>query len=508
MVNLFRRFQQPLLIVLTVLTIIAFVVLFNLPATRNGNYRADTVANLYGRGVSRTNVLRLARHFGIAQSLQMVDLQPLIGEARSQNEAEENFAFNTLVLRHEAQELGIMSATPSETEQKALDEQIFARLQTMPRFQRNGGFDPTIYTTFEQLFLTPNGMSAHELEETVADQIRLDKVKAVVGATVGTTPAEVKDYYTERFGKLEVSVVRLKLDDFKAAVTITDADLKKLFDERTASLKTPEKRKVKFAAFAPPKSDTPATGSAKAELMQALAGKAQDFTQAMTEKGANFEAEAAKVGATVGETALFESGKPPAELDSNPKAAAAAFRLTAEQPNSDVVPSAKGMYVLQLSGTEAARALTYEEAKPDLEKQVKEERAQEAMNLKAAELRTKMDAELKAGKSFADAATTAGAKAEKLAPFSLTERMKDDPDAGTILGSALEMNEGQLSEFSPSATGGLIIHLDKKVPIDLADYDKQKGALETELGDSKREALFRDWLKARTKAANLTFANS
>ena len=509
MVNLLRRFQQPLLIVVTIFTILAFVVLFNLPGTRNASYRPDTIATIYGHGVSRTLFDRLAKHFTITRDLGMMDLlRPLVGEARSLGEAENNVALNTLVLRHEAEQLGIMSANPSDSEQKGLDEQILARIKTMPQFQTNHAFDSTIYNMYVQRFLSPNGLTPHELEDVVADQIRLDKVKAVVGSTVGTTPAEVKDYYAERNGKLEVSVVRLKLDDFKAAAKVTDEDVKKLFEDRKATLKTPEKRKVKFAMWAPPKSDKPLTGSARGDMMQKLAEKAQDFAQAMTVKGADFAAEATKAGATTGETPAFESGKPPAELESNPKAAAAAFRLTTEQPNSDVLPTNNGMYVLQLAGTEGARPLTYEEAKPDLETQLKQDRGQEAMNLKAAEIRTKIYADLKAGKSVADAATAAGVKAEKLAPFSPSEPMKSEPDAMDILRQAMELREGQLSEFSPTATGGLLIHLDKKLPIDMAEYEQKKGDLEKELEESKREAVFREWLKARSQSAKADFARA
>lgn len=506
MVKLFRRFQQPLLIALTIFTIISFVVLYNLPGTRSGGFRNDTVGQIYGHSVAQTEVNRATKRFNLwFDDLRTPELRPLIGNANSKNEAESNFAWNSIVLRHEAEALGIMSADPGDAERQTIDALVEPRLRKM--FEVNGIFDAARYQMFVQNALSPRGFTARELEEVIADQIRIEKVKEVVGSTVAATPAEVREYYTESHGKLEASVVRLKLEDFKAAVQVTDEDVKKLFEERKATLKTPEKRKVKFAAFTLPKpekpTDKPLAGKERVEAMRKLADKAQELAQTMTAKGADFAAETAKAGATVAETPAFEAGMAPPELGFSPKAAMAAFRLTKAEPNSDAVDGPNGYYVLQLSAVDESRPQTLDEAKAQLTEQLKQERSQEAMGLKATEVRNKIEAEMKAGKSFADAATAAGAKAEKLPAFSMTDRLKDDPDAQPIMGRAAELTEGQLSEFTPTQAGGVLIRLDKRVPIDDAEFAKEKDKLAKELEDAKREAVFHDWLRARVKAANL-----
>ncbi len=95
-------------------------------------------------------------------------------------------------------------------------------------------------------------------------------------------------------------------------------------------------------------------------------------------------------------------------------------------------------------------------------------------------------------------------KVEKLPPFSAADQSRQEqPETSTIKGRASEMKEGELSEFVPTATGGLLVHLDKRLPIDEADFAKEKAKLAEEIGRQKGGAIFMDWLRERRKAANV-----
>ncbi len=74
----------------------------------------------------------------------------------------------------------------------------------------------------------------------------------------------MREQYIERNQKSEVSFVRFKIEDFKAAVKVTDEDVAKLFEERKSTLKTPEKRKVKFVAFTLPDAQKALAGPERA----------------------------------------------------------------------------------------------------------------------------------------------------------------------------------------------------------------------------------------------------
>ncbi|HEV7406567.1 MAG TPA: peptidyl-prolyl cis-trans isomerase [Chthoniobacteraceae bacterium] len=504
MVNFIRRFQRPLLTVLVIVVIISFVVFFNMqPGGRGGFAQGDAVARIYGNKVTQLDKQKGENLFGVCAELQLTDLlfalagQEAFGAMFGQpvtNATVDNYIWNTFVLRHEADALGI-TATESEKEEA---------IKGLRRFQTTGAFDYPKYKLFLDNRLSHRGLSQADVEMLVSDQIRLNKLRVLLATTVEPSPTEIREQYVERNQKSEVSFVRFKLEDFKADVKVTDEDVAKLFEEKKGSLKTPEKRKVKFATFTLQAEQKPLVGPERARAMQMKAAQAQDFALAMTAKDADFDAAAAKAGLKVEETPLFAEAEPPAELGKTEQAAEAAFRLTKAEPNSDVINAPNGYYVLQLSGTEEARPLTLEEAKGQLTEQLKQERSQEAMNLKAAEVRAKIDAELKGGKTLEQAAEVAGVKVEKLPAFAAGDQNRQEPpETGTIKGRASELKEGELSEFVPTATGGLLVHLDKRLPIDEAAYATEKAKVAEEIGRQKGGALFIDWLRERLKAANV-----
>jgi peptidyl-prolyl cis-trans isomerase D len=503
MVNTIRRFQQPLLIAITILVIISFVWLYNDYSTQPGRGGSDFVGQIYDRKISRTDVQRAMQRFQLCRDLQLIELlESLAGRDALMamfmgrgggDRGAENFIWNSLVLRHEAKALGI----------DPTDDAVIEAIKALPVFQTNGAYDSSKFAMFSQEAMGPRGATQQQLEELIRDNLRLTGVKALLGSTVEATPAELRQLFERRSQKTEASVVRLKLDDFKAAVQLSEDDLKKAYEERKEGLKAPEKRKVKYVAFTLAKQEKPLAGKERIAELEKLANKAGDFAVAMTEKDAKFEDVAAKFEVPVMESQPFAESEPPAELGDSDAVAGEAFRLTKEQPHSDPVSAENGYYVMQLGEVMEPRPLTFEEAKDQLTAQLKDERAREAMNLKATEIRNKIDAELKVGKSFAEAAQAAGATAEQFPAFSPKEPKTDQPDGSVVMGRATEMTVGELSEFLPTGTGGLLVHVDKRLPLEEAEFEKEKPTLVQGLERFKREAVFQEWLKARRQAANV-----
>ena len=228
----------------------------------------------------------------------------------------------------------------------------------------------------------------------------------------------------------------------------------------------------------------------------------------MSEKDAKLDDVAAKAGVPVVETAEFEATAPPKEIGASDEVAEAAFKLTTADPNSDAITTEGGYYVLQLSGITPATPMTLDDAKKQLTEELTAERANEALNLKAADFRKKISEAVTAGKSFADAAKEAGATPEPFPTFSQAEPKMDQPDAQEIMGRATEMNEGDLSEFVPTAAGGLLLHIDKHLPVDEAGFEKEKPMIVNNLDRIKKEAAFQQWLKGRRSAAGFSEVKS
>src|SRR5207248_8252417 len=108
MMKFLRKHRNTLMIVIAVLAI-PFVFYFNksdLGARGPGDF-----GKFYDRKVSVVEATRYAKLLGLANRLGMTDfIQDLTGRARDENERTVEFVFNMLILRREAERLGIQPA--------------------------------------------------------------------------------------------------------------------------------------------------------------------------------------------------------------------------------------------------------------------------------------------------------------------------------------------------------------------------------------------------------------
>jgi peptidyl-prolyl cis-trans isomerase D len=496
MVNLLRKHQQSVMLVVTVVVIITFVSFWNNPTMRGGRFGGDNVGHIYDRAISLSDFQRGIREFDLCRDLGMQDLvRNLATDAKSMDEAQRNFIFNKIVLRHECDALGITAG----------EEEGVEAIKAMPVFQTNGGYDAKKYQQIAQA-IGARGFTEQQILESALDELRLKKLKELIGTTVTAPVSEARTAFEKRNQMTELSFVRLKDAELAKDVTVTEDDLKKAFDER--KLQTDEMRKVKFVSFLLTDEQKKLQGTERAAALQKLVDQASDFAVAMTAKDAKFEEAAQKAGAAVAETPEFALNDPPKELNESAEAAQAAFgKLTPEQPNSDAIRTEFGYYVLQLGGVTPARPLTFEEARPKLDDSLKKERVAEAAGLKATEIRNKIDSEMKSGKSFAEAAQAAGATVEQFPAFSLVNRPKmDQPGAREIVFSSMNLETGQLSEVIPIVEARLILHIDKRQPVDEAAFEKEKPMLVETISRSLRESAFEVWLAERRKLAKVQTA--
>ncbi len=492
MINLIRKHQQALMVMITVLVIIAFVWFYN--GTRSvDKIGTDRVAIMYGRSVSRTDIDREARRYQIALELGLYDVVRGLGTL-DQNQQTDNFVFNIVVLRHEAKLLQI----------EPTDEEVKNAMLELPAFQTNGTFDARKLTSFVSEKLMPRGFTETQIDDLMRDKVRLAKVKSVVTSVADITPTEFRSAYELQHQKTQASVLRLKLADLAATVQVSDDDVKKAYEQRKDSLKSDEIRKVKFVTLTLSDAEKAHKGKERIEALQNLANKANDFTQAMLEKSAGFDQVAAKFSLPVSATGDFTQYKPDPKLEKFPGITEAAFKITEQDPNSDVIQTEDGFYILHLEKVIPSAPLTFDEAKAPLTSQLKNERARELLSQKSADVRKTLEEQLKAGKSFADAAIAAGQKAEPLPAFSMADPGKiETPEQQEILSKAIMLGDGQLSEFIPTNDGGIFIHIDKRLPIDEAQFEKDKIAGMTSARIGARELVFREWLRLRRNAAKI-----
>ncbi len=498
-----RKHHKVLMICITALVCISFSWYWN--KTDFAQMGNGVVGTIYNRNVSQVEFHRNARLFQLGSQLGMRDLlQSLTVGAQTENDAYASFSWNLMVLQHEADELGIKPTTA----------EIAEGVKKLPAFQNTAGFDLAKYTDFADHALAPMGFSEAQVEELVADQIALERVQKILAVGVSVPDAEMRSNYDKLYSKMEVSTVHFLTADVAGNVQISDEDVQKYFDAHKAELKTEEQRQVKFVDLGLTEEQKKLTGKARIDVLQKMADTAGDFVDALQVKGADFDAVAAKFQLKPQETGPFSRSNPDPALKS-PELTQAAFALTPESPSSAPVQTPDGFYVERLAKMMKARPLTLEEAKPKIVETLKQQRSQALLTAKAKAAAQQLRDALKNGKSAEEAAAVAGVKVEKMSGFALIENVPgapqttppdpkmQTPEMQRIKQTVSEMDPGSVSEMVPQPDGGLLVILEKRAPLNVAQFEGARPLVESRALANRGQIVFYEWLRERRRAAGV-----
>lgn len=492
MISIFRQHQRILMLVIAILTIIAFVWLYN-PSTMQ-KIGTNTVAQIYGKNLAQADIDRQVKSFQLAMNLGQYDLiGELGGMAQSEDQALSEYVWNIMVLQHQAQVLGI----------EPTDSQIENAIKELPVFQTSGQFDYRKFAAFNQERLAPAGLTANAVENVIRDSLRLEQIKNIVGAPVTVSPGEIKEAQ-RTLQTMDIQKVKFALPD-PASITASEDEIVAFFQRNKATMIKPETREVSYVEFALPEADASLTGKAKIDALQKLADQATIFSEKAT--AATFNEVAQQSGLTVKSSPEFNrSGdtQTPGELSADlPSLAPGAFLLTEENPLSDVMQAGDKFFVLKLGKIIPQRELQIEEVRPILEARLRATKAETALGEKAAATIAAIRADLAAGKSFADAIAAAGVTAEALNGFSINENSVslDQRELATV---ALILEPGQISNFVPSADGGFAAFLSSRAPLENVNKTETE-EIEEGILESKRRMIFLTWLAAAREEAKISF---
>ena len=509
MITILRKHRHWLMIVIAILAL-PFCIYF--VKTDYSAIRPDRFARIYNRDISLVEAKRDARLLDLARALEMPGLgQDLVASANKNDQGQvyAQFILNLLILRHEAARLGIR---PTQSE-------IVDVVRSLKAFRGGSGFDLNKYNDFVQNALSPNGLSEAQIEEVATDELCLNRIKQLLATGVSLPENESKANYEKAYGKLFVSVIRLRSADFAKDVQVTDDDVRKYYESHKAEFKSEEKRKVDFVNLSLTDEQKKLAGKERIDALQKLADRANDVTQAMLEKGADFKQVAEKSQLPLHGTGEFTAAVPDPQLNGDPRLGSAAFQLTSQEPVSDPIQVADGFYILHLAGIVEARPLTIDEAKPRIVEAIKNGRMRELIATKGAEIvhQLREATESPAGAGLEAAIQKTGLKAEKLPPFSLLEDptaksndkqepKNESPDLIAIKNAVAEINPGGVSDFFPWEDGGVVAVLEKREPPDPAKDPESKAAFDQRYLGNKRTIVFHEWLRDRQVDAGLQFS--
>src|SRR6266513_27955 len=261
MMKRLRRHKDWLMIVIAILDI-PFVFYFVQRPDYGAMGRGD-VGQIYGRKLTQLEIDGNARLGGLAQALGMSEFWETLSLRQPGNAGYGTFAVNLIVLRHEAQRLGLR---PSASE-------IADVVRRLPAFQGDSGFDINKFNDLVQNGLAPLGLAEEHIEQLVCDQISLNEIQTLMAAGVSLPKNELDENFKRGYDKLYVSVVRFRSADFDKDIKINDEDVQKYYDAHKAELKTDEKRKVEFVQLTLNEEEKKLAGRERIEALQKLADR-------------------------------------------------------------------------------------------------------------------------------------------------------------------------------------------------------------------------------------------
>jgi hypothetical protein len=502
MIKILRKHRNWLMIVIAVLAL-PFCVYF--VKSDVSAIRQDEFARMYGRKISIIEAQRDAKLFQLADFLKVSDLTDALAPGNGEfNQRAPSFIINLTVLRHEADRLGI---EPAESE-------IVDAIKKFSGLQGQSGFDSAKYDQVERSVLPSLGFTDEQLRELAHDELCLKRIKDLVGAAVSLPESESKSNFEQLYGRNFVTVVHVKATDLTKDVKVSDDDVRKYYETHQSELKTEPKRKVEFVRLALTDEQKKLKDKERVDALQKLADRANDFSQGLLEKGADFKQVAAKFQLSVETSGEFTASAPDPKLKGDAQLSQAASNLTQQEPNSDPIQVADGYAVLHLGSIVEARPLALDEAKQRIVDAIKNDRAREMAMTKG---RTAADAlrnAVKGGQPFDVALQQAGGlKAEKMEPFAVADETDDKKpaekpqnqptDMMMIKNVASQLQSGEVSEFVPWIDGGLIVRLEKREPPDPAKYQEAKAKFEADRLKQDQMLVFFEWLRDRQREAGL-----
>jgi peptidyl-prolyl cis-trans isomerase D len=343
------------------------------------NSQIQAYRSAYGAGLSD----QLLRQLGIDQQIlqQMVDEQAALVEAE----------------RH-----GI----------RVSDEELAQQIFAIPGLQENGRFVGE--QRYEQILRSQNPpMTKATFEETLRRSLMIDKLRAALTDWMTVSNDDVEREFRQRNEKAKLQVVALTAEAFKSQVKVSDADVSSYFDAHKAEYRVGEQRKVRMLlldrdqAFA-------RTGVTPTEVQSYYNGNITQYQtpeqvrashillntagkdEAAVRKQAEDILQQVKAGADFAELAKKysedEGSKPNGgDLDyfsrgrMVPEFEAAAFALEVGQV-SDIVKSQFGFHIIKVVDKKPAVTRSLDEVRPQIEEQLKRQRADQQIATRATEL--------------------------------------------------------------------------------------------------------------------------
>lgn len=127
------------------------------------------------------------------------------------------------------------------------DSEVSANIQSIEAFKTDGVFDQQRYVQL----LSRNRLIPQVFEESVRNDILLQKMQTIINDSVAVSEKEIANEYTYHNMQASVRFLEISADDFADSVEVTDEALENFYQENTEAYRVPVKADFKYVVFDP-----------------------------------------------------------------------------------------------------------------------------------------------------------------------------------------------------------------------------------------------------------------
>jgi hypothetical protein len=528
MIGTIRKHSKWLWWVIAGLTVVSFLYWGASVPTRNGGgigVNGD-YGTLYGRKITQQEYINAQNEFYLFYWFRNNEWPK-----NMKNQDLEEQIYLRLMLTQKARALDIYIT----------DQAAAAAASDMLRSLGSKGQSVPIDAFVKQV-LEPEGLAADDFERFARTDVAIQQLIQTLGLAGNfVTPQEAAAAYQRERQEVSAQVVFFSASNFLSQVAVTPAAIGQFYTNYLAQYRLPDRVQVNYVEFnltnfldqskaewaktnleenvtagfqkygmdAFPDAKTP--DEAKAKIRDVLIrqralsdarAQANDFATAVFNTtpllADNLATVAKQKGLTVHLTAPFDSYGP-AEFHSTEVFTKAAFALTSDDPFAGPVIGTTSIYVMALAKQLPSEIPSLAQIRDRVTQDFRTVQATLIAQRAGTNFAALLPGQLMAGHSFASVCIAAGVQPETLPPFSLSTQSL--PELGNRAGlpqvqqATFATPAGRASGFEETETGGFIVYVQSRLPVDLTAMSADLPQFTAALRRGRESEVFNQWVQ-------------
>lgn len=494
MINLIQRSLRPLLIIVFIIIAVSFTFFGTMPVDNRGP-QID-LGKIDGQKITPEQFREAESSVYALLALRYGNQIPESPQIRRQVQME---TWQRMLLLANAKKVGLETS----------NDQVIQFIRNMPALQKDGVYQPDRYQGLVKYFQQSMNISELRFTEIIREELTVERMQKLIVAPIQMPAGQAAEQFDLIYSPATLSTINFPLKNYLSQVTITSEEIEREYKSQVSlnpALRTKERRRISFVVFPAP---APAAKAdpAKDDARRKIGEQAFEFALALepepdaaaTSKRPDFAAVAKKHNLTIATTGFFAAEEPAAPLPPSPNLNRAAFALATDRPTSSVIETDNGFYVLKLEEITPSQDLPLAAVRAQIEAQLKNRRALSLMQEAGNAAAEKLKAEVANGVPFRTAAAQLKLTVDALPTFVPgDQKLSNDPKFALARRLAMSLKTGEVSQFVPTAGGGVIGYLDARQAPDRKTYGTFETQLQNEMLNQARYAALSEWVRWRS----------